>query len=498
MQRAAVAAFVSLSVGCHLAPKGPPPRCVDAWSRVPAAARSYDFAKDAKPTKLGNEGYGRFADRLPRRGCTKSWTVLVYMAADAEDLGAPALRDLAAIEDPSGHAGSTELADVIVHLDRKSPDGALRLHMFRAPTAAVGSIQSPIVESASEETSPPEESLARFLKWGIEQYPSDRYAVVVWGHGLGWRPATKSEPLPLRYDRAGTTGGIAFDETQGTALDTPALARALTTASMALLGGRPFDLYASDACLMQSIEVAGELAGAARYVVGSEQIEEDYVGLPYRSWLPLLNGASPLPESSRCDASDVACRAAAALPPAQRDEAAKRAATSPGFTLSTVDERALAADLVPAMRALGSAIDAYMREDDLRRISLMVLLGADRGPTRGTPAFHGSTRDIGVLLDRLEASALRQPRAAAAPAHDALLAAVRDARAALGDAVIATSLGARYGTVGFEGMAGLSVWLPRDADEHRRRASFFAPSSLDRKSPSFRGFLDRLFAPPPS
>jgi hypothetical protein len=495
-RRAGVAALVSLAIGCRPAPSGPPPRCTEAWSRVPPAARTYDFDKDAKRTKRGNEGYGRFADRLPRRGCTKSWTVLVYMAADADDLGAPALRDLAAIEDPAARAGSTEIADVIVQLDRKAPDGLLRLHMFRAPSAEAGAIRSPIVEALPEETGRPEESLSRFLEWGIDRYPSDRYAVVVWGHGLGWRP--EGAATPLRYDRAGTTGGVAFDETQGTALDTPSLARALRTASNARLGGRPFDLYASDACLMQSIEVAAELSGVARFVVGSEQIEEDYLGLPYGSWLPAINGAAPLAETTRCDASDVACRAAAALPLAQRSEVDRSAAPSAGFTLSSVHERALTTDLVPAMRELGAALDAYMREDDLRRIGLLVLLGDDRGPTRGTPAFRGGTRDLGVLLGRLEQSALRQPHATPSPAHDALLAAVRDTRAALGKAVIAAALGERYRAVGFEGMAGLSVWLPRDADEHRRRARFFAPSLLDRESPSFRGFLDRLFAAPPS
>jgi len=492
-----LAALALMLAGCP-GPAGPLPRCADAWKEIPAADRTYDFAKDAKPTARGNEGYGRFADRVRRDRCAKDWTVLVYMAADAEDLGGPALADLRAMEDPGAATGSTAQADVVAELDRKDPAGALRLHLFRAPAAGEG-VRSPIVEARGKGKAPTEERLTRFLTWGMERYPSDHYAVVVWGHGLGWRPAIVNAGAagPVRYDRAGTTGGIAFDETLGTVLDTPALRRALVTAARERRGGQPFDLYASDACLMQSVEVAGELAGAARFVVGSEQVEEDYVGLPYRTWLPLVNGSIPLPALEVCPPADVACRMAAALPRALHEEQARAATPAPGITLSAVDEAKVAGELVPALGRLGAAIEGYAREDDLRRINLQVALGVDHGPMRGTPGFRGGTRDVGVFLARLRAEVEREPGAAETPARKALFAAIDEARAALGRAVIAGELGPRYRAPGFEGMSGLSVWLPHDAGELRGRAAFFAPSLLYRQTPSFGGFLDRVFAPPP-
>ncbi|APR76366.1 Clostripain [Minicystis rosea] len=498
MTHVAIAMAASGALGCHVGPALPPPRCTDAWREVPVASRTYDFAADAKRTARGNEGYGRFADRLPRRGCVKAWTVLLYMAADAADLGAPALRDLRSIEDPKGSAGSTEQADVIAHLHRPAPAPTVRLHLFRAPDGASGEgIRSPIVETLADDHAAPEESLARFVTWGMERYPAEHYAVIVWGHGLGFRPATSGRVAPVHYDRAGISGGLAFDETAGTALDTPALRRALLGPVSDRRASRLVDLYASDACLMQSVEVAGELAGAARFVVGSEQIEEEYVGLPYRTWLPLLNGSVPLPRAAACAPEDVVCHAAAALPPSQRDEVERGGSAAPGLTLSTVDQAALSLELLPALRRLGDAIDAYVREDDLRRIGLQVLLGLDRGAPRGTPGFRGGTRDVGVFLSRLEATVLRQPGEDETKARTALLDATHAAKAALGKAVIAAALGTRYRAVGFEGMAGLSMWLPHDADELARRAPFFAPSVLHRESPSFRGFLERVLAPPP-
>jgi hypothetical protein len=518
--------LAALLLGCHPRPAVPPPRCVDAWQAVPVPARTYDFTADARPTPLGNQGYAPYADRLLRRGCRKEWTVLLYMAADAADLAAPALRDLRAIEDPQAAAGSTPQADVVAELDRRAPAPTARFHLFRTPAApassaatapalasatltsatatatpatATATLRSPIVETLPPDLATPEDRLTRFLTWGVERYPSDHYAVIVWGHGLGWRPAPSGATgklLPVRYDRAGTSGGIAFDETHGTTLDTPGLRRALAALARDHLGGRPVDLYASDACLMQSVEVAGELAGAARFVVGSEQIEEDYLGLPYRTWLPLLNGSTPLPPAPTCAADDVACRAAAALPPSLRAEV-DRGAAAPGFTLAAVDQTALAADLVPALRRLAAAMEAYVAEDDLRRIGLQVLLGVDRGATRGTPGFRGGTRDVGLFLARLVAEVERQPGGASA-GRAALLGAAQAARTALGRSVLSAAFGARYASPGFEGLAGLSVWLPHDVDEYRGRAWFFAPSVLHRESPSFRGFLERIFAPPPS
>jgi hypothetical protein len=498
---AAAIAAIALAAGCcpARAPDtpivdAPPGSCKAAWASVPAAKRAYDWVSDAKRTPRGNEGYASFAERLPRRGCKKAWTVLVYMAADADDLGEPALRDIAAME----ATGSTDEADVIVQLDRRQPAGIVRLHALRAP-AGSPPISSPIVEAFDEETIAPDESLRRFVSWGVERYPSEHYAVIVWGHGLGWRPAPSAPAASITYSRESDSGGIAFDDTQGTVLDTPGLKRALVTASREKLGGKPFDLYASDACLMQSIEVAAELDGAARFVVGSEQIEEDYVGLPYGTWLPLLGGSAAFPAvSSACAADDLACRAAAALPDLQRAAAESGADpqhASDGFTLSTVDEAALTREALPAMRRLAGAIDAYLAEDPLRRAGLEALLGPDHGPLRGTPSFRGGTRDIGAFLARLDKQIAREPGAAGTRGQKGVSDAIAAARVAIGRAVIAASFGARLRAKGSDPFAGLSVWLPRDAQD-RARVDFFATSALYRSpagEPSFRAFLDRLF-----
>jgi len=530
MGSSAALGLVALAVGCTPERPAASPAdalrpCAEAWASIPEARRGYDWERDPVRTPRGNEGYARFAERLPRGGCVKAWTVLVYMAAGASDLGAPARRDLRAIEAPSSvpswSAASTAEADVVVQLE--APEGVERLHLFRAPPPSgpqesAPGIQSPIVEAFDAGSLSTEESLSRFASWGVEHYPSERYAIVVWGHGLGWRPASSAAVPHVRYDRVGASGGIAFDDRRGTVLDIPGLSRALDAASRRHLGGRPFDVYASDACLMQSIEVAGELGAVARYVVGSEQIEEDYVSLPYRAWLPLLNGSAPLPPPpAACPTADAACRVVAALPDLEGAlaattgsaravegelPAAAREDPSPGdrYTLSVLDEAALERDLLPSLRRLSAAIEAYVREDDLRRIGLQVLLGLDGGRIRGTPAFRGGTRDVGVFLERLAAEVQREPGAAGSAGQRGVLDAVEAARTSLLRVVIAASFGPRYRTPDYAGMAGVSVWLPHDQADYQARLDFFLGAALYRVppgEPAFRGFLDRIFAPPP-
>jgi hypothetical protein len=353
---------------------------------------------------------------------------------------------------------------------------------------------SKTIEHLPEETIPTEESLRGFVSWGIARYPADHYAVIVWGHGLGWRPSPDGGAAPIRYEKAGASGGIAFDDTQGTVLDIPALGRALRAASHERLGDRPFDLYASDACLMQSIEVAGELTGSARFVVGSEQTEDDYVGLPYRAWIPMLNGSAPVPAAPSCAPGDDACPLAAALPALQG--AAADPAPTERYTLSVIDEASLDHELTPALRRVSAAADAYLREDPLRAISMKLVLDLDHGPLHGTPGFRGGTRDIGMLLARLSALMDREPDDGGKPGTKGLIDAITAARAALKRAVVSASFGARYRTPAYAPMAGLSLWIPHDADEYGKRGPFFATAALYRGDPPFRAFLDRSFAKP--
>ncbi len=486
--RSWLAVLVVVAGGCREAePRSP---------RVDAVARSA-----ARPL-CSAPGAGAPAQRA---ACDREWSVLVYMVADAPGLTPFALWNLHQMEgrlpEPAGSAASGRDADVVVELDVDQPPGIRRLRVvgglvpfapLRSVDEAAGEApRSPVVErldEAAAEAPPatPRSSLAGFLAWAIAHYPARHYAVIVWGHGFGFRPAT-GEPC---CDTQNPRGGIALDLSRHAVLDTPALREALADASAARLGGRPFDLYLSDACLMQTIEVATELAGVARYIGGAEA-KLDPLGLPYRLILPLVNGsAHASPPSPRCPARDPACQLAVMLPDLVRrgvapDSALYAAAdvastARDNLTYSVLDARMLTARVVPAMHALGAALLGYLREAparDERRIALRDLLVPHR-PSAARPyvhAFIGGGRDIGSLLVALRAHLAHATGAErATPAAAALASAIDRAEAALRSTVLASALGKRYDDPEYAGMLGVSAWLPISAEDYAANAGWFA------------------------
>lgn len=97
------------------------------------------------------------------------------------------------------------------------------------------------------------ETLRDFINWGKTYYPADRYVLVVWNHGNGWRRSAHG--LPSR--------AVSYDDQFGSSIQAWELSQAL--------GDHRFDIVAWDASLMQMIEVAYEVKDHADYVVGSQE-----------------------------------------------------------------------------------------------------------------------------------------------------------------------------------------------------------------------------------
>ena len=98
-------------------------------------------------------------------------------------------------------------------------------------------------------------NLLDFVKWGKATYPADRYCLVVWNHGNGWRTKTGMLNLPVR--------GFSYDDQSHNAIQTWQIPAAL--------GSEHLDIFAWDCSLMQMSEVAYELRNNADYIVGSEE-----------------------------------------------------------------------------------------------------------------------------------------------------------------------------------------------------------------------------------
>lgn len=97
-------------------------------------------------------------------------------------------------------------------------------------------------------------TLLDFVNWTKTYYPADRYVLVVWNHGNGWRRKPE-DTLPTR--------AVSYDDETGNAIQTWQLSQAI--------GNNVLDIIAWDASLMQMLEVAYELQDRAQLIVGSEE-----------------------------------------------------------------------------------------------------------------------------------------------------------------------------------------------------------------------------------
>ncbi len=92
-------------------------------------------------------------------------------------------------------------------------------------------------------------TLGNFLRYGVQNYPADRYGAIIWNHGGGMN-------------------GVAFDELyDGDPLTTAELAEAFDYCGMHM------EMIGFDACLMATLECAIALSPYASYMVASEEIE---------------------------------------------------------------------------------------------------------------------------------------------------------------------------------------------------------------------------------
>ena len=119
-------------------------------------------------------------------------------------------------------------------------------------------------------TSP--DTLSGYIRWCAENYPADRYELILWDHG------------------GGSVSGYGYDEkfASSGSMTLAGLDTALKTA------GVKFDFIGFDACLMATAETALTMAQYADYLIASEETEPG-VGWYYTDWLTAFGENPSLP-----------------------------------------------------------------------------------------------------------------------------------------------------------------------------------------------------------
>lgn len=211
------------------------------------------------------------------------WTFMVYVAAD-NNLESFGLKDVNEME----LAGSNAQVNVIVMFDR-SKDYDKTNGDWDDTRRGIILQDSDTVEITTPLTSVGEcnmgnpDTLAGFVRWGMNHFPANRSALVLWNHGGGW----------LRQNLAMMDGGrdICWDESEPWPYDYLSTHEVGTV----LADLPPLDVIGCDACLMAMLECMYEWRKCGVFV-GSEN-NEPGDGWPYHTILAdLLQNPTATPE----------------------------------------------------------------------------------------------------------------------------------------------------------------------------------------------------------
>lgn len=385
-----------------------------------------------------------------RQACLKQWSVLIYMNGD-NDLAPHTFSDLQEM----AAVGSSLAVDIVVQQDTDQDDGSHRYHVQQAENFAAALKQSHLA-TLPEQDSGNLQTLVDFLAFGVKNFPSQHYMVIIWSHGTGY------------------AGGISPDYSSASQLTLAQLNTALEYLQYTHLEGGKIDIYASDACLMQSLEVIYTLRQRARYIIGSANREQKQ-GWPYREILQYLVTHPRRPQLTQASGAgaDAVYWLANEIPHLylrhyfDRDQWATM-----NSVVATEVARRDYQSLQQSLSRLSQALRAFLHRDPLLH-SLQVLAAVSK-----SYQFAPANRDMKTFLAQLQTLT---------PRHSDVYRASAEVQVALAQLVLKPaasdpqkheryfySRGFGYGTMA----SGLTLWLPANQEEFKATAKTFANMPL--------------------
>ena len=233
------------------------------------------------------------------------WTFMVYLAGDnnLEEYGTIDLGEMKRV-------GSTADLSLVAQFDCMSDQTTRRYYL-----TANQSLDADCVATLPETNTGDPQALIDFVTWACAAYPADRYALILWNHGAGWKDDdiyrhASARGLVGKIPRGQIRGlasgrvsralfsttveqmaveaverAVLFDDSAADFLDNLEMKRALQQAAPAFNG--QLDLLGFDACLMSMLEVHYQLRDTCTVVVGSQEVEPGD-GWPYDDILTCL------------------------------------------------------------------------------------------------------------------------------------------------------------------------------------------------------------------
>ena len=167
-------------------------------------------ARDDSSDTPGTDDTVKAVDDVIDPNTDKSWTILIYMAAD-NDLEPFAIRDLHEMAE----AGSSKSVVIAAQVDRSADFkpfgipglgdwvGASRIVQVDGRWHRVADLGDTDMSSGAE--------FEDFITWGLKNFPAERTALLLWDHGFGWKgfavDSASSTPMRTRNCASGRPAG---------------------------------------------------------------------------------------------------------------------------------------------------------------------------------------------------------------------------------------------------------------------------------------------------
>lgn len=179
------------------------------------------------------------------------------------------------------------------------------------------------------------DNLSGFIRYCAENYPAERYELILWDHG------------------GGALSGYGYDEKNPSSgsMRLSALRKALEQ------GGVRFDFVGFDACLMATLETALAMEPYADYLIASEETEPG-IGWYYTNWLSALSQNTSLPtlEVGKQIADDFV-------------STCQQRCAGQKTTLSVTDLAELTATVPEQMKGFGASTSRLLEEKQYQTVS---------------------------------------------------------------------------------------------------------------------------------
>ena len=304
-----------------------------------------------------------------------AWTLLVYSAAD-NNLESNQLSDIVELS----NIGYSDSVNLVIQVDRSALPRAVeegeeeedvKPGFSDAPLGDnienfVGTKRLLIsgernfteLEDLGDVDSGHPDTLRDFIIWGVQNFPADRYILVIGSHGVA-------------------INGIAQDEDRDSIISLAQLDGALREA-LVTVGLDRFDLIGFDACLMATLEVAAVVKPYADYLIASANVE------PGHGWN--YNSFSLLKDHPDLDIETLGREVLSGFV-----EVARNTTKFPTITLSLLDLSKVDA-LVQAVANYGSALQSKLLQGARDLISASLQSGekyGEKDPRYPIPQYGG-------------------------------------------------------------------------------------------------------------